>query len=201
MGSESTGPKPRMFFIDLETFGLHYLNDPIIEIGISERDLALEQEDSFHGLIWDGHHYDHLLDLHEAQNSVVWKMHAKSGLWAEAQDAGSSSDQIEMELKDWLLEKEMNPKYDYLVGNSVHFDATMLHFNFPEIRAMFHHRLIDTTSIKVLAEIWFPKHAARLKSDITPAKVHRVRPDIEDTVNEMHWYLDNFLPESDELHG
>lgn len=184
--------------IDLETFGLHYLDDPIIEIGLEELDVNLEPYESFHGLIWDRPSYDDMLDRHEAEDSIVWKMHAKSGLWAEASETGSPSDDIELGLKEWLEERDVNPRFDYLLGSSVHFDATMLHFNFPEIRAMFHHRLVDVSSVKVLAEIWYPQHARRLKGDITPAKMHRVKPDIQDTINELRWYLNHFLPESDE---
>lgn len=190
--------KGRIFMVDMETFGLHYLNDPVLEIGLSVTDLQLNEIDQFHALVWDDPYYQMLMEKHEQENSIVWQMHNKSGLWDDAFRKGLESKDVEDSLLYWLEKHEVDPKNDYLAGSSVHFDSTMMFFNFPKVRARFHHRVIDTSSIKVMTEIFFPNIATRLKKEVIPEKNHRVIPDIDDTANELEWYLKNVLPEGDE---
>lgn len=192
--------KGRISVVDLETFGLHYMDDPIIEIGMSIRDLNLEPIASFHALVWDDY-FESLVQGHYEEDSVVYKMHTESGLFKEALENGKPSDEVEAEWLDWLDQQNIDPNSDYLAGNSTHFDSTMMFFNFPDIRNRFHHRVIDISSLKVMTELWYPNMAAELKRDTTPQKKHRVVPDIEDSVGELRWYLANVLPEGDHVNA
>jgi len=188
----------RVTLVDVETFGLHFLDDPILEIGLSLRDFELNEMDRFQSCIWDDPYYQLLKDRHFERDTVVSKMHQDSGLWEDAFETGPPSAEVEQALMDWADDHDINPKEDYLVGSSVYFDSTMMFFNFPRLRERFHHRLIDVSSVKVIAEMWYPNTAARLKVETKPAKKHRVLSDIDDTVMELRWYLNNILPEGDE---
>jgi len=197
---DNNGDGKRVWVIDMETFGLNYLDDPVLEIGISIRDLNWNEIDSFHVLVWDSY-YDLLLEEHEENKTFVFDMHTKSGLFHDAWERGVTSEEASTKMATWISGHGVNPKEDYLLGSSVHFDATMLHFNFPDIRSQFHHRLIDISSLKVMVEMWFPNLSVRLKEDVSPRKAHRVLLDIEDTVEEARWYMDNVMPEGDEINA
>jgi oligoribonuclease len=191
----------RFSIVDIETFGLRFLDDPVLEIGISLRDTNLNEIDRFHSLVWDEPYYQLLLNKHRDEDTFVFNMHQRSNLWEQAFEKGEETEVVVQNLEDWLNMHGVTPEKDYLVGSSVHFDSTMMHFNFNEARSHYHHRMIDVSSIKVLTEALWPNMAKRLKEETAPKKEHRVLADIEDTVSELQWYLNNVLPEGDEINA
>lgn len=183
--------------IDIETTGLDLDNDRILEVG-----MAIVNMDDF-SVIDTMSFVMHTLTPGYAsalrrmgENDYVYNMHKKSGLL----DAMNSDTAIHFEeASDRML--EMLTAYygtDHqhrppMLGSSIHFDREMIRQSWPEVEERFFYRNIDVSSIKELCMRWNPDVYAKLDRLVKPQKAHRVIPDIEDTVNELRFYRDNFL--------
>src|ERR1700759_2595814 len=95
-------PGQRLVFIDIETTGLFPFKDIPLEVGFQIVDLNLELIDRMDWLIWDTPMWDQIAAKHKQNDSFVWKMHTKSGLWEAAQTNGISIDDVKIEIFEWL---------------------------------------------------------------------------------------------------
>jgi oligoribonuclease len=188
----------RLFAVDFETFGLNLIDDPVIEIGCKILDLDFVVIDEFHAVVWDEPYTSIRFQEEREANTWVYDHHLKSGLWDEAFKNGIPSGVAAERFKSFLDGHGTHPEEDHLVGSSVHFDYYMMHFNFPDSQELFHHRLLDITALKVATDTFFPGLARRRHDELKPKKLHRVMPDIDDSIAELAWYLENLLPEEDE---
>lgn len=109
------------------------------------------------------------------------KMHQESGLAALAARRGVSDDEVDEALLAFLLPFcERGPLH--LLGNSVHFDRGFLDVYFPAVARLFHHRHLDVSSIRMLAERLTT--APQLSGD----KPHRAMADVRRSIAELkHW--------------
>lgn len=187
--------KGTLVFIDVETFGLDPQSDPPIEIGFVITDLDLNILHARKWLIWEDYYDLRLKELQneadmEAMNSqwIIQQMHTLSGLWAEAIEDGRDRLEVEQEILDWFESINL-PKGLPLVGSSVSFDRFELFFNVEKVKDYFHYRVFDISSLKILFELYAPLVADVLKETVKPKKLHRVFPDLEDTINEFRFYL------------
>lgn len=189
----------RLVVVDLETFGLDPEADPVLEAGFAIVSLDLKIIDEFKVLIWEDGIYDTCYkNLHkkaEAGNegaAYVLNMHIRSKLWEDVRVGGMSVTMAEEKMLAWL-DKNNVDQSDPLCGSSVGFDRSMLKFQFPDIESRFGYRNIDISSIKELCLRYNPRVADALGNSTNPRKLHRVMPDIDDTLGELRFYLDNFL--------
>lgn len=181
----------RLVFIDVETTGLIPSEGLILEVGVIITDLNLIQKDVFQQAIWDSPSYD----KHVTQATLdefVWNMHTSSGLIAEATSEGLPMEAVEDELGEWLEGYGIG-KDEPMVGSSVQFDRMWLEMHMPSVFELFSYRNIDISSIKELCRRYNPPVYARLDEVTHPKKAHRVIPDLEDSINELVFYRDNFI--------
>lgn len=186
----------RLVWTDLETFGLDPEKDPIIEMGFMITNLELQKLDEFHVLVWEEGVYDHCYKRlkQDADNGIktakyVLDMHEKSGLWEAARTHGVSTAEAEVSVLEWL-DSVGDTSMDPLCGNNVGFDRSMLKAQMWRIEERFHYRVIDVSSVKELCRRYNPPVYAGLG---TKQELHRSGPDLEDTLAEFRFYLDNFL--------
>lgn len=166
-------------WVDLETTGLDPQNDVILEIGVQLTldDLTFVNSDS--AVI---QHFGTL-----ALPDLVQKMHTKNGLLAELRYGEPLA---EAELRMIALLQAL-PEPSPMCGSSVHFDRGFLKKHMPRLEAMFHYRNIDISTVKELAARWLPMNPTLASIPVpVPQKLHRVDPDLEDTIAEASFYRD-----------
>lgn len=188
----------RMVWVDLETFGLDPETDPIIEVGLRVTDLEGRKIDhDYQGIIWSEYHDVRLATMEASANGgneqekLVLDMHTKSGLWDDAMNQGKSWDTVLDEIGAWL--KNTGTEGLPMCGSSVHFDRKFLYETMQEVEEAFHYRNVDISTLKELCASINPAVYAKLAVLTTPKKRHRVIDDLDDTIEEYKFYLDNFL--------
>lgn len=181
-------PEERLIWVDIETTGLDYFDDHIIEVGFVVTDLYLNPLDTFHSFIWSEaakRRFDGAIEL-------VKNMHNSSGLITSCIQDGKQIATVADKLNAWFQEIGVT-KNDPLCGSSVQFDRTMLTRDFPESMELMSYRNIDISTVKELCKRYNPLLAKQLDLDVVPMKRHRSHPDIQDTLEEFQFYRDNFL--------
>lgn len=182
----------RMIWIDTETFGLNVKTDYLLEVGFKITDYDLNTIDDFQTTIWDTPTYDERYDicLESDADEYVRNMHINSGLFKDAINGGASVSIAEQEICDWLEGHGIRDGKEPLCGSSVHFDRGMLEVQMPKVFERFHYRIVDNSVLKELCAAF----ASDMYAHLMPGRnIHRVLPDLEDTINEFRFYRDNFL--------
>jgi oligoribonuclease len=166
----------KLIWLDLETTGLDPVTDKILEVGCVVTDPHLFEVDRFHAVVKER------LWL-ETIDPVVVEMHGKSGLLADVcRPTALDREFIESRLVSFLTGQGLG-KDCYLAGSSVHFDRSFLARHMPEVLKRVSHRMLDVTTLFLLAKAWIPD--LQIEKE-TP--VHRVIPDIEGSIRELRRY-------------
>lgn len=170
----------RLIVTDYETTGL----DPRagaepIELAVVVLDDSFRELASAEWLILPSglEHWDpEALAMHSADRPGL-----PGGLAGLCRRWGKPRDVVAAELFPWLfLFVEHGPLH--LVGNSVHFDRGFLDVYFPSVAKMFHHRHLDVSSIRMLAER--VTTARPLQGD----KPHRAMADVRRSIAELKYW-------------
>ena len=166
-------------WIDCEMTGLSLEKDALIEVAALVTDYELN-------VLGDG------VDLVikppaaalEQMSDVVTIMHTSSGLLEEL-DAGLTLRDAEEQVLEYVRKFVPEPRKAPLAGNTVGTDRTFLARDMPELEAWMHYRIVDVSSIKVLARQWYPRayFAAPDK-----AGHHRALTDITESIDELRYY-------------
>lgn len=186
----------KMFWVDLETFGLEPETDLIIEAGIVVTDTKLQKIASFEATIWGDLHerrYERLMKDAEAgvkEAQLVADMHHSSHLIGEARAERHSLTTVIGWMRTFLQNHNVTTE-DPLCGSSVAFDRGFLKEYMPGIEAMFHYRDVNVSTLKELAGVYMSESVRELAP--IPLKKHRVIPDIMDTIAEFRFYKEEFL--------
>lgn len=182
--------------IDTETTGLdgNLPNEELLEIGVGvvRFDGGIRLVDSMTSLV------KHTKGREQCA-PLVQEMHDKSGLWADLElidhvNGLPDVTEVDMLMRDWLDNLEgryaIRSGTQPMMGSSVQFDRAFVRCWLPETFRWFHYRNIDTSSLKEACRRWNPAVYETL-----PPKneFHRVRPDMQDTLEEFRHYYKNFL--------
>ena len=184
--------KDRMIWIDTETFGLNPQTDYLMEVGFKITDLQLQPRDEFRIMIWQPFTYDERYAQCQTDpaDEFVLNMHRESRLFHEARQSGVNILQAEFLMNEWLDNNEVNGE-DPMCGSSIQFDRSMLEVQFPSVFSRFHYRNIDVSTCKELCRRFAPQ--VYEKKGECRESLHRVTPDLEDTITEFAYYLDAFF--------
>jgi oligoribonuclease len=190
----------KLIVIDTETTGLGLgvgiQDESILEVGMARFDLdTFEIEDSVSVLIHD--RITQGVNCMRNCSSFVYDMHQASGLWADRLVHGVTHNQADAILQRWLADQVDFGYFDKdcgpMVGSSVQFDRRFLEWHMPGVAARFHYRNIDISTIKEMCRRLNPDVYAKLPLTVPRAETHRVLSDIDDTLGELKFYVDNFL--------
>lgn len=188
--------------------GLNISRDQIIEIAVIVTDAELSKFIEGPNLII--HTSDELLD---SMDDWCKDHHGQSGLTAAVRESSVSLEQAQDVVLDFLTRVcGLSPRSSFLVsytawwlfyraqaGNSVHEDRTFIRFQMPSLYQFLHYRIVDVSSIKIVAATWNPSlpffkkretHRALVsvlsKSSISPSPLFQL--DIRESIGELMHY-------------
>lgn len=93
-----------------------------------------------------------------------------------------------------FLQKHTAPRSSPLCGNSVHTDRQFLWRHMRRLHDHLHYRNVDVSSWKEMLKRWYPKRYAAP----TKAGSHVALADVHESVAELRYYREAFLPAKDE---
>jgi oligoribonuclease len=162
--------------------GLNPAKDVIVEIATLITDAELN-------IIAEGpdlviHVDDAALD---AMGEVVTNMHKKSGLTEAIRASTVTLEDAGAQTLAFIKQHVPSANSAPLCGNSIGTDRRFLAAHLPDIENYLHYRCVDVSTIKELADRWYPEAVSA-----RPEKTgnHRALGDIVDSVNELRYYRD-----------
>jgi len=170
-------------WIDCEMTGLNPNIDRIIEIAtiITDQDLNIID----YGPNLAIKQSDKLLDQMDAWNT---KHHGNSGLIDKVKASTISEEDAQKQTLEFVQQycrKGVSP----LCGNSIWQDRRFLDKYMPKLSSFFHYRMIDVSTVKLLAKSWNAKLYGVHKKENT----HQAMDDIKESIQELRYYKDCFL--------
>lgn len=179
----NTAKKNNLIWLDLEMTGLNPNENRIIEIAVVVTDTHLN-------IIADGpdiaiYQPEPVLHLMDDWNV---KQHTESGLLEHVKSSTTSEEIAQTQILEFLLEF-VAPKKSPMCGNSICMDRRFLFKWMPKLEQFFHYRNLDVSTIKILAQMWAPHLYAKIKKD----SMHRAKDDIYESIEELRFYMKNFL--------
>ncbi|WP_297186622.1 oligoribonuclease [uncultured Corynebacterium sp.] len=173
----------RIVWIDLEMTGLDPKRHVIVEaaVHITDNDLTI---------IGDG--LDLVIHATEEElgemDEVVTKMHTSNGLIDEIRKSPLSCAEAEKQILAYV-DKHCGSRPP-LAGNSIATDRSFIREYMPALDEHLHYRMIDVSSLKVLARKWMPTIYSH-----QPDKglAHRALADIVESIKELDYYRRCFL--------
>lgn len=172
-----------LIWIDLEMTGLDPSNDRIIEVAtiITDKNLnelavgpvlAIFQEPA-------------ILSSMDQWNT---EQHTKSGLVERVKKSTINESDAEKATIEFL-EQHVPSNKSPMCGNSICQDRRFLARLMPQLENYFHYRNLDVSSLKELAQRWYPKFAKGFKKE----PKHLALDDIRDSIEELKYYREHIL--------
>jgi oligoribonuclease len=173
-----TTPSPsNLVWLDLEMTGLDASYDVILQAALIVTDASLEPLEEYSCVVWQPEH-----EL-QKMTPFVREMHDKNGLIARVRnsliDVGAAE-------KNLLERVARHCSYGAtLCGNSVGHDKRFLDHYMPGFARYLGYRIVDVSSIKVLARLWYGEGAVFEKPE---AGAHDALVDIRRSLAELEHY-------------
>lgn len=177
---------PNLVWIDTETTGLeeHRPHAQILEFGCLITDSELNELDSFNVII---HASEEVLASMESMEPVAAAMHQKNGLAQACRESTVTQAEAEAEALAFISQY-VGPKGSVLWGNSVTHDRNFLKAHMPSVFNYLHYRIMDVSSFKVAAQLWYTNLPHFKK-----AETHRTLDDIRESVAEEKYYRKHIM--------
>jgi oligoribonuclease len=88
-----------------------------------------------------------------------------------------------------FMKRHVGERTSPMCGNSICQDRRFLARHMPKLEAYFHYRNLDVSTLKELAARWRPD----LKDGFKKANSHTALADIQESIEELKYYRDNFI--------
>ena len=171
-----------LVWIDLEMTGLDPFSDRIIEIAavVTNKDL----EELAVGPVLAIHQEPSVLNAMDDWNT---KQHARSGLTERVRNSEVTEEQAEQAVLNFI--RQHVPSNDSpMCGNSICQDRRFLARFMPELERHFHYRNLDVSTLKELAQRWYPEERGFEKES-----KHLALDDIRGSIEELRYYRSHLL--------
>jgi oligoribonuclease len=180
---------PYQLWIDMETTGLNDRTDVPLEVGLVLSDETFSGVFEERWTIYEPWYEDLPIG---GMPDFVAKMHNENGLLEECRNGVSFSlSEVHGFMYEFVKEHGLSSA-DPLCGSSVQFDRRFCDRYFPTFTSGISYRNIDVSSIKETVERFRPDIIQKRDIQLSPLKLHRVLPDIEDTLAEYQFYVEEF---------
>jgi oligoribonuclease len=163
--------------------GLRPEHDRIIEIAtiVTDQELNILAE----GPVMAIHQPEEVLAGMDEWNQ---SHHGQSGLLERVRESTideATAARLTMEFLQQLVPSGASP----MCGNSVGQDRRFLYNYMPELEHFFHYRNLDVSTVKILAQRWYPSVAAGLMK----GEAHLALADIRESIAELRYYREHLL--------
>jgi oligoribonuclease len=171
-----------LVWLDLEMTGLDVSRHVIVEIAtvITDDDLRVIAAGP-----------DLIIGASEQQlaemGDVVVAMHTASGLLERIATSTLTVAEAESATLNFLKAQGVPAHVVPLCGNSIGTDRRFLQSYMPDLERHFHYRNVDVSTIKELAQRWWPTALARRPEKAT---MHRALDDVYESIAELAFYRD-----------
>jgi oligoribonuclease len=166
-----------LVWVDLEMTGLDAQNDAILQAALVITDKDLKPLESYECVVWQPE------SVLEHMTPFVRKMHEETGLIervrASTTDLAEAEKQLLERVAGWCQFGAV------LCGNSVGHDKRFIDRYMPGLARYLGYRIVDVSSIKVLARLWYGDAAVFEKPR---AGTHNAVVDIERSIAELQHY-------------
>lgn len=170
-------PSPCFIWLDLEMTGLDPDTCAIIEVGVIITGPDLVPRAEMERVVWQPD------DMLARMEPIVREMHSRNGLTKRVRESQISLRIAEKEVTA-LVSQHCDLGEGILCGNSIHTDRRFIAQHMPMLDRYLHYRQVDVTSLKVLANAWFPD-MAQLKK--VPSG-HTALADLRASITELTHY-------------
>ena len=173
-------------WMDMEMSGLEPETERILEVAVLVTDGELDVVAEGPNLVV--HQVDEVLEAMDEWNT---SHHGQSGLTQRVRESTVDEAQASAALMAFL-EEHTTKKKAPLAGNSIHQDRRFVAKYLPEVEDWLHYRNVDVSTIKELAQRWYPKPYAGRP---TKKGSHRAMDDLMESIEELKYYRKAlFLP-------
>ncbi len=166
----------KLLWVDLEMTGLEPEMDRILEVAAIVTNFKFKELGRFESAI----HQD--VAILEKMNDWARNTHNASGLIKRVVSAPSEKS-VTNDFVKFIKQNFSEPAV--LAGNSIHQDRRFIRKWWPEVEELLHYRMLDVSAWKIVME-------GKFDSKFKKKETHRALDDIEESVSELKYYLDNF---------
>ena len=176
------GPR-NLIWLDLEMTGLDPERNHIIEIAAVATDEQLNVLENGPNLVVHRPATDW-----EVMDDWCRKQHTKSGLWKQVGESTISIEEASRTTVEFAL-RHVKKGETPLCGNSIWQDRRFLRRHMPTLDAVFHYRIVDVSTVKELAQSWYPTEIFEKGDD----GKHRALDDIHQSIAELRAYRERIF--------
>ena len=176
--------RDNLIWIDLEMTGLDPEKERIIEIATLATDSNLNILAEGPNLV-----ISQPIEFLEGMDEWNQNQHGLSGLIEEVKNSNVTSQVAEIETLEFVS-KYVGEKVSPMCGNTVSHDRRFLSRYMPRLESYFNYRHIDVSSFKEVAIRWMNEAQVYEKKGS-----HRALGDIKESVAELKFYKDLFMPD------
>lgn len=187
MGKENYKMNVDKFIIDVETTGIIPQDGKLLSVGIIAIDDQLNAVDDFEiNIHADAESLELLCDKY------VKQMLHKSGLWNSCIKSEITLEEAELKVLEFLQANiKKTKKLSLLINNTPAFDMEWLKCYMPKVAALFGYRMLNISTLNILAREFRPELAARVRSNKT--YTHLALDDCYESLGELRLYVDKIF--------
>ncbi len=170
-----------LVWIDLEMTGLDPTTEVILQAALIITDSELRPLESYCVDIWQPK------SALKKMVPFVRQMHEENGLIERVRRSKVELGRAEQELLERIT--GWCPYRPVLCGNTIHSDRKFIAKYMPGLDAYLHYRMVDVSSLKVLAGLWYPNATYKKPRDAQ----HDALFDIQQSISELSHYRQNMF--------
>lgn len=175
--SERTRSDENLVWMDLEMTGLDPARDVVLQVAVIVTDKELRPLESYAADVWQPP------SALEGMSPFVHAMHEKTGLLDRVRKSTLELGRVEQKVLEivsgWCSFRPV------LCGNTIHSDRKFIDRYMPALAGYLHYRMVDVSSLKVLAGLWLPRGDAYAKPE---SGKHDALFDVEQSIAELAHY-------------